>query len=145
MALTIANLVYTNGTAGYEVSGTLAFDSSYPTGGETLTAANLGLAQIDNIQVQPRLGLVFEYDYTNSLLLVYEQGFTTGSTSVTTNAFNTVTGAAIEDAADAETTIFNASITTAIDTSYRTGKLVQCANTTNLVNVTGVRFRAAGV
>ena len=31
------------------VFGTIAFDSSYPTGGEALTATNLGLDKIDHI------------------------------------------------------------------------------------------------
>jgi hypothetical protein len=145
MALTIANLAYTNGTNGWDVTGTIAFDSSYPTGGETLTAANLGLSQIDSISVYPRLGLMFEYDYTNSLLLVYEQGFTTDATTATAaTESGTFTGAFIEDSAGAATSLRTHFISTA-DTTYRTGRMVQVANTTDLSSVTGVRFRALGV
>lgn len=40
------------------VSGTLAFDSSYPTGGEALTAASLGLAVIMDMDVGSGFGVV---------------------------------------------------------------------------------------
>jgi len=48
-----------------------AFDSSYPRGGESLTAADLGLDSIDMVMVAPVDGYTFEYDYTNSLLKAY--------------------------------------------------------------------------
>lgn len=58
---------------------TIAFDSSYPTGGESLTAADLGLKTIDLLQIQSKSGLVFEYDYTNSKILAYSQGVSVGA------------------------------------------------------------------
>jgi hypothetical protein len=51
--------------------GTLAFDSSYPTGGEALTAANLDLSTILFIIIEPNTGYVFQYDYTNSKVIAY--------------------------------------------------------------------------
>ena len=54
-----------------ESVGTIAFDSSYPTGGEALTAANVGLGVLDHITITSKGGYVFEYDYTNSKVLVY--------------------------------------------------------------------------
>lgn len=45
------------------------FDSSYPTGGESLTATNLGMSVLDLVLVSNKGGLIFEYDYTNSKLL----------------------------------------------------------------------------
>lgn len=54
------------------VFATLAFDSSYPTGGESLTAANLGLQKIDQLfAVGGGAGYHFDYDLTNSKLLAY--------------------------------------------------------------------------
>ena len=38
------------------VTGTITFDSSYPTGGEAVTVAQLGLTLLENLQVQPGLG-----------------------------------------------------------------------------------------
>lgn len=55
------------------VIGAVAFDSSYPTGGEALTANQLGLAAVKFIIFEPTAGLVFEYDHTNSKLLAYRQ------------------------------------------------------------------------
>jgi len=51
----------------------LTFDSSYPTGGESLTARNCGLSTIDHIQLEPASGLSFEYDHTNSKVKVYQK------------------------------------------------------------------------
>lgn len=50
---------------------TVAFDSSYPTGGESLTAANLGLAGIVHVQAGSAGGYVFEYDHTNKKLKAF--------------------------------------------------------------------------
>ncbi|MEM2125708.1 MAG: hypothetical protein QXQ53_04855 [Candidatus Methanosuratincola sp.] len=50
------------------VTFTIAFDSSYPTGGESLTAANLGLSSIDFLLVEPAHGLLFEYVHSTSKL-----------------------------------------------------------------------------
>lgn len=71
MALTVA--VTEPGVMGNKrtTRGTIAFDSSYPTGGESLTAANIGLNTIDEITFQDKSGYSFEYDYTNALVLVY--------------------------------------------------------------------------
>jgi len=50
---------------------TVAFDSFYPVGGESLTPADFGLRVIDMILVEPKNGYQFEYDYTNSLIKVF--------------------------------------------------------------------------
>lgn len=47
----------------------VAFDSSYPTGGESLTAAMLGLSAIEFVIAEPAAGYTFEYDHANSKLL----------------------------------------------------------------------------
>lgn len=54
-----------------QVIGTLAFDTSYPTGGEALSANAIGLAVIDHLEVDPNGGFAFQYDYTNGTVLVY--------------------------------------------------------------------------
>jgi hypothetical protein len=52
--------------------GVITFDSSYATGGEALTPANVGLGTIDRIDFnQGEDGYVLRYDYTNEKVLVY--------------------------------------------------------------------------
>lgn len=49
---------------------TIAFDSSYATGGEALTYRDLGFSQRpDVVIVESKSGYVFEYDSTNEKLL----------------------------------------------------------------------------
>lgn len=54
---------------------TVDFDASYPTGGESLTAADMALATIDTagVRIDPKSGYVFSYDYTNNTVLAYWQ------------------------------------------------------------------------
>lgn len=47
----------------------VAFDSSYPTGGEPLTAANLGLNTLEFVLVEPAGGYAFEYDHANAKII----------------------------------------------------------------------------
>lgn len=46
----------------------VAFDSSYPSGGESLTAVDLGFLSIDYIRATAKVGYDFDYDYVNSKL-----------------------------------------------------------------------------
>tara|TARA_R100000152_G_C6778149_1_gene208596 strand:- start:896 stop:1690 length:795 start_codon:yes stop_codon:yes gene_type:complete len=49
----------------------ITFDSSYPTGGESLTASDIGFDQIVLAQIEPTDGMSFAYDYTNSKVKAY--------------------------------------------------------------------------
>lgn len=49
----------------------ITFDSSYPTGGESLTAANLGLTTLYAVMPMSKDGYTFQYDLGNSKLLAY--------------------------------------------------------------------------
>ena len=140
MALTVGNLSNTIFGNKVIVTGTVAFDSSYPTGGESLTAANIGINVIDYIQIQTTAGLIFEYNYTSALLLAYLMGVTTGS-SAATSAGATV-GAKLEDSQGAQTVA--RLLGTSIDVTYDLGFLKQVPNTTDLSTITGVRFFAIG-
>lgn len=120
------------------VRGTIDFDSSYPTGGESLTAANLGLRTIDLLLVQPQTGLVFEYDYTNAALLAYVQGVAIAAAGAATIDDFALTGVG---ASTARSIGLDASATTPV----LFGGLKQVANTTDLSTITGVRFLAFGV
>lgn len=71
---------------------TIAFDDSYPTGGESLTPAMLGLGTIDFISIGNKGGYVFEYDYANQKVIVYGAG---GFTPTGTNTAPAFTGSAL--------------------------------------------------
>lgn len=49
----------------------LAFDSSYPTGGEALTADDFGMQDIIAMIVLSNAGYVFEYDIANEKLKAF--------------------------------------------------------------------------
>lgn len=73
MALTIANPIkqwQASGANAYERIGVLAFDSSYPTGGEALDFGD-DCETILWFQAQPTSGYSFQFDYANQKLLVY--------------------------------------------------------------------------
>ena len=79
--------------------GTIAFDSSYPTGGEALDLLGAtGLTRIDRVQINPRFGYVFTWDYVNSKMLAYQQSAATGALTEVTNTadLSAVVGVHIE-------------------------------------------------
>lgn len=61
----------------WETINKFDFDSSYPTGGESLTRATLGFSSAPDsefsVEAEPTLGYVCRYDHTNQKLLVYDQ------------------------------------------------------------------------
>lgn len=75
MALTVKRTPHSKGPGGwYERFVTLTFDSSYPTGGEPLTAADLGFSDnATELKVIPvRQGaIIVSYDGANAKLLAY--------------------------------------------------------------------------
>jgi hypothetical protein len=62
MSLIISNLINGNDGARKKVNATVAFDSSYPTGGETLTAGQLGMNIIENINIEDSQGYTYDVD-----------------------------------------------------------------------------------
>lgn len=141
MALTVA--VTRRVVAGnqYIVAGTIAFDSSYPTGGESFTAADLGLRIVDMMILQSgSSGFAYEYDYTNSKVLVYSQGaaHATGG-AVTMDDYAITAGPGV-----------SASVSMSFETgagavTHRWGPLKEIASTDDLSTITGVRFVCFGV
>lgn len=168
MALAISIPIDGHGIEGIErtVRGTLALDTSYPTGGYALTPRNLGLGAINDIEVRSKNGYVFEYNYTAQLLLVY-RSLPAGTVAAPTidGAAGTirvtggqVAGAAVQiqpDAAGAAvgktavtdrdaTTVIGGITASAPAFTGTAGALVEVANGVNLSAVTGVRFFARG-
>ena len=89
--VTVSNQKVTTHGTFRAVYADLAFDSSYPAGGESLTALNLGLQKIYQIRMSTKDGYSFEYDYTNSQIkvfadapaIVYEEKHTASTNAVT--------------------------------------------------------------
>lgn len=52
----------------------LTFDSSYPTGGENLTPAQLGLSRVEVFFPEQGSGYTIQYDRTNSKLKAFSAG-----------------------------------------------------------------------
>jgi hypothetical protein len=52
------------------VKGTIAFDASYPTGGEPLTASQMALQVVEHMTVHPGGGYVFEVIYSSATALL---------------------------------------------------------------------------
>ena len=74
MALTtIDNFTRIMGGAGNKniVVCDIDFTNPYPTGGESLTPALVGMQQFDLVLASPDTGYIFEFDYTNNLILAY--------------------------------------------------------------------------
>lgn len=69
----------------------LAFDSSYPAGGESLTKASRGMSALDEVIITPKDGYTFVYDTTNEKVkvfapappVVYEEQHTIASNAIT--------------------------------------------------------------
>jgi hypothetical protein len=118
---------------------TIDFDSSYPTGGESLTAADLGMRTILDINIRPKSGLVFEYDYTNSKVLAYTQGVAHGAAgAVTLDDYPVTAGVGATSGASISR---EASATSPL----RLGPLKEIASTDDLSSITGVRVFAWGI
>ena len=84
MTLAVSNLERSTGAFYREARFNLAFDSSYPSGGEALTPAMVGLSQIHSFQVIGNDGgYLFSFDNDNSKLQVLDPGPAGGSLEVT--------------------------------------------------------------
>ena len=116
---------------------TVAFDSSYPTGGESLTAADLGLKTIDFINIESKSGVTFEYDYTNNKILAYVPGMTPGADGAGSLLDCPLSG--VGSTTSQSVGVVNAS------TATRFGVMLEVANTEDLSTLTGVRVFAIGV
>jgi len=53
------------------ITGSIAFDSSYPTGGELATVISRYFRTLEQLLIEPSGGYLFAYDKTNNKILVY--------------------------------------------------------------------------
>jgi len=73
MALTITAIKRVHVPAGRALVADITFDSSYPTGGEPLTPADLGMTSIEWLEAKQK-GLASRlaaYDYANAKLVLF--------------------------------------------------------------------------
>lgn len=71
MSLTLSNRSQTTFGHKHCVLADVAFDASYPAGGEALTPSNFSLNTIERLVLESRQGYSFEYDYTNSKIKTF--------------------------------------------------------------------------
>jgi len=126
---------------------TINFDSSYPTGGEPLSARNLALGVVDNLQVFPKNGYIFEYDYTNSKLKAYHpRAAITNTLAVSTPVLAHASGATAVTSSAATVPNHTAAACTITGVAgIAAGVGTEVPNTTDLSALTNVRIVAMGV
>ena len=71
MALTLSEVKKSKFLNEKVIISDITFDSSYATGGESLTPAQFGLVSIDLVLAETASGYMFQYDYTNSKLKAF--------------------------------------------------------------------------
>lgn len=82
MALTLTNLQRHDSGDQTKITGALAFDASYATGGETLTASLLGLDRIEDMQFEDSEGYTYDADIAAGGATALIKAYRTGATTV---------------------------------------------------------------
>lgn len=111
---------------------TVLFDSSYATGGEALTAADLGFppgCTLVLVNAHPAAGFQFEYDYTNAKLKAYVPGVAIAAAGAATLDDFALTGTGASTAR-------SIGLDNASTSPVRFGPLQEVANTVDLSAVT---------
>jgi hypothetical protein len=119
-------------------TGSITFDSSYPTSGEALTAANLGFStSVETFVASPAGGLIFEYDFANSKLKAH---YPTGGTAPASLA-NPVTSVSVAVAVPVGQTAVESDaaqpdLAETVTVTQAAGRSAEVANTTDLSSIT---------
>lgn len=137
MSLTITNIEHSALANRRVIFCDVAFDSSYPTGGEALAPATIGLQKIDMMMVPGKSGYSFEYDYTNSKLKAFTP--TAAQAAVTADKI-TITASGAAAITDGQSCTVSADFRSAVDAAAAD----EVANTTDLSAVTTVKVMAIG-
>lgn len=119
-------------------AGTIDFDSSYPAGGEALSAADLELGEVHLALFSPSAGLIYEYDHANAKI---KATYPTGGASAPATLTDPAAAVTVPAGATAVTsTAAQPDLTEALTA----GRGREVGATTDLSTVTGVRFIAFG-
>ncbi len=130
MSLTVNNQEYSVfGNKGIGMCD-VDFDSSYPTGGESLTPGDVGLSKIQHIMIEGKSGYIFEYDYSNEKIKVINPTNIVAASGTVNDALGFATGLSVLNSETAARTV--------LDTG------AEVANTTDLSGLTGVKIMAFG-
>lgn len=139
------------------LTGTIDFDSSYPTGGEDASDISRYFSSTPKIILESKNGYLFEYDRTNDKIKVYYPSNPAAHThdlTIKDDDNAATTGVALyfdEDAASVDQRVLFVSPTNA-DGTWRTQSTTpsdspgaEVANGTDLSSLTGVAFIAIGL
>ena len=146
MALTVTqsgDWFVTGGMGGkyHTADVTIAFDDSYPTGGETLNASDVGMRTIHGITVKPSGGLEFAVEdslpATSVSILAYVPGATVGADGAEVVVDAPLSGVA-------STTSQSIGVVDASET-LRFGLMKEVADTEDLSSITGVQVHVWGI
>lgn len=137
MGLTISNKEFTVFGTKRVVFCDIAFDASYPTGGESLTPSDLGLSEAKFVSIAGKSGYIFEYDYTNEKLKAMTP--TANQGAVTTDKV-TITASGAANITDGQSCIVDATFRSEVDAAPAD----EVGNTTDLSAVTGVKVMFIG-
>lgn len=77
MALTLTEVLRGRIDNAYLTIYTATWDNSYPTGGEALTANNVGLTTVSAMIPVPSSGFTYQYDASNAKLIAYYADYST--------------------------------------------------------------------
>lgn len=71
MAISVSQVFINRAGKKRQVVTNVTMDASYPTGGEAITAAQLGLATVDHVSCSTNTGHLAQYDKTNAKIKLY--------------------------------------------------------------------------
>lgn len=137
MPLTVSNLQRISAGNKFNIIGDIAFDTSYPTGGESLSASLIGLSAIESFEIKSsESGYLFEQSVATGgatvSILVYSGGSASGTSGAGASHNHVFTGTAPIGSLDLTNTAFagtglTASAQTMTTTDNQTMTLNQCA------------------
>ena len=134
------------------ITGSIAFDSSYPTGGEAMDLSNQIPTDLHMVTFENKAGYSFEYDYTNKKVKAFTpNGAHSHDIKIDDDDNAATAGVAVyfdEDAAAQEDRLKFVSPTdtdgTGVTQDSTAAVAAEVANATDLSALTDVRFMAVG-
>lgn len=142
MALSVSEIARTVFGNKHVLIAEITFDSSYPTGGEALTAATLGLTAVEAfVPAGPAAAAagaasaVVKYDRTNSKLQAFQSGPVAATVTIASHTHTENT-----DALYTQNATTGATVATGTVSTLAAAPLAEVANATNLATLKVVAF-----